>query len=264
MNPQEDKHFKETVLQLMAIKGMGKRLPFNPKRDRFDIPNSVDTAVHQDLNANRIIVNKENIAIASQYPRTHQLETQFLMMIENRTPALVVLASSEDMKKNNLSDYFSAAASFGMINTRSSFTSLVELGDGIEAKLYALEILANQTVIELPVIHVHNWPDFQTISPKSTSNLVALIDKVVDEKITFYKEKNSRALNDPNKLLPVIHCRAGVGRTGQTIAAMAMKRHPNYVLPLITRDLRTSRNNTMIQTPVQMETLLMMEKEAKT
>ena len=251
---------KSVALQLMGIKGSAKRVSFNPKRDRFNIAHSSDTRVHSDLNANRIIINGSHIAIATQYPFPHQLEAQFQMMVDNRTPALVILASNSDIKKSELPDYFSSSATFGMINTRSTIMGNVELGNDIKAKVYKLEITGYQTSIDIPVLHVHNWPDHQTVSPETTHNLVSLIESTVADKRDFYEKRKSRAVNDTEKMLPVIHCKAGVGRTGQTIAAMAMRKYPEINLVSITTDLRVSRNNYMIQTPDQMETLVKMEK----
>jgi len=259
MNEYSNSAIKKTVKQLMGIKGDAKRIPPNPKRDRFDISHSSDTSVHEELNANRIIINGSNIAIAMQYPYDHQLEAQFKMMVDNCTPALIVLASRSDIQKDRLPEYFSSSETFGQIKTRSTPVRRVELGNKIEAYVFKLEVTGYQASIDIPVIHVQNWPDHQTISPETTTNLVALIESTITEKRDFYEKENSSAISDPEKMLPVIHCRAGVGRTGQAIAAMAMKRNPELSLISITKDLRVSRNNSMIQTPVQMETLVRLE-----
>jgi len=250
---------RSAVLQLMDIKGGATSVPHDAKRDRFNMPHAADTSVHEDLNANRIVVNGRNIAIATQFPFKHQLETQFQMMVDNCTPALVVLASNRDIQDNGLPNYFSSPETFGEIKTRSIPVRRVELGDGIEAYVFKLDVTGYKEPIDIPVIHVHNWPDHQTVSPEITSNLVELIESTVAEKRTFYEEQNNHVMNDTKKMLPVIHCRAGVGRTGQTIAAMAMKKYPELNLISITKDLRLSRNDLMIQTPEQMETLLKMD-----
>ncbi|MEJ2766302.1 protein-tyrosine phosphatase family protein [Photobacterium sp. MCCC 1A19761] len=248
----------EAALQLMAIRGGARCHTFDPERDRFNLGFCADTRIRDGLNANRIAINQRHLAIASQYPFAHQLEAHFQMLVENRTPVLVVLASLNDMQNNELPDYFSQAATFGRIQTQSSALNTEALGDGIEARCYQLTVAGYDATIEIPVVHVHNWPDHQTISPAATANLVTLIETITREKIAFYESRRSRAVHDATKLLPVIHCRAGVGRTGQTIAAMAMRQDPNLPLHVITHDLRASRNDTMIQTPSQMETLLKM------
>lgn len=261
----EDNHFvdnKSAALRLMRIKGGARGIPFNAKRDRFNMLHCADTSIRKDLNANRIIINGSNIAIATQYPFFYQLEAQLQMLVDNRTPALIVLASDNDIKANQLPEYFSSSATFGQIQTSSSFVKQVDLTSGIEGKMYQLKITGYQVSIDIPVVHVLNWPDHQTVSPEATSDLVELIESTVSEKRRFYEERNSRAIYDNKKILPVIHCRAGVGRTGQTIAAMAIKRFPELNLASITKGLRVSRNDYMIQTLAQMETLLKLERDA--
>ncbi len=113
------------------------------------------------------------------------------------------------------------------------------------------------------MIHVHNWPDHHTITPENTEKLISMIESVLLERISFYTKRKSRAVSDPDKLLPVVHCRAGVGRTGQTIAAMAMRKHPKLSLASITKDLRASRNDYMIQTTIQLETLVQIDLKTK-
>ena len=259
MNENGNPMDRSTAIQLMKIKTDADRIPFNPNRDRFNMPHSSDTRIREDLNANRIIINGSHTAIATQYPFRHQVEAQFQMLVDNRTPALIVLASNKDIQKDRLPQYFSDSQTYGQIETRSTPVRRVELGDGIEAYVFKLEVSGYQTSIDIPVIHVHNWRDHQTISPETTLNLVELIESTIEDKRAFYEKLNSRAINDSEKMLPVFHCRAGVGRTGQTIAAMVMKRNPELDLTSITKDLRTSRNNVMIQTPTQMETLLKIE-----
>ncbi|MFD2178313.1 protein-tyrosine phosphatase family protein [Veronia pacifica] len=241
---------------LMGIKGAARRIPYDSRRDRFNIPHSLETSIRRDLNANFIRVNGGNIAIATQYPYRHQLEAQLQLLVDNRTPALTVLASYKDIHSDQLPEYFSTSATYGSIQTESSFVKTVDLGDGVEAKIYELEISGYQATVTIPVIHVHNWPDHQTITPSTTVNLVSLVNSIVSDKKDFYTQRKSRAVLDPDKLLPIIHCRAGVGRTGQTIAAMVMQKNPELSLAAITEALRVSRNNFMIQTKVQMETLV--------
>ena len=122
---------QKTALLLMGIKGGGKRIPYNKGRDRFNMPFAIATAIRADLNANHIMIGGNNIAIATQYPYPHQLEASFQLLMENRTPALIILASSKDMQKNELPDYFSTSGHFGTVSTRSTFISDIELGDEV-------------------------------------------------------------------------------------------------------------------------------------
>lgn len=244
------------VEQLMSIKGDARGILYDPKRDRFNMPHSANTSVRNDLNANRIIIDGNNIAIATQYPFAHQVEAQLQMLLDNCTPVLIVLASTKDIQNHQLPEYFSGSATVGEIQTVSKFLDYIDLGNTIEAKLFQLIVTHDQKTIDIPVVHVFNWPDHRTVSPETTSNLVALIDSKVAEKRAVYAEIKHPVMDETDIMLPVIHCKAGVGRTGQTIAALAMEKYPALTLQSITKDLRASRNNLMVQTPYQMETLV--------
>jgi len=244
------------VEQLMGIKGDSNGIQYDAKRDRFNMPHSADTNVRKDLNANRIVVDGNSIAIASQYPFPHQVESQLQMLLDNCTPVLIVLASTKDIQNHQLPEYFSGSATVGQIQTKSQFLDYIDLENSTEAKLFQLTVTQDQKSIEIPVVHVFNWPDHRTVSSETTSKLVALITAKVVEKRAFYEEIKHPVLSEAEKMLPVIHCKAGVGRTGQTVAALAMEKYPALSLESITKDLRASRNNLMVQTPYQMETLV--------
>lgn len=240
----------------MGIKGGAESISYDAKRDRFNMPHAVNTSISKDLNANRIVIDGSHIAIASQYPYPHQVEAQLGMLVDNRTPILIVLASTKDIQNHQLPEYFSGSATFGEIQTKSKFLDYIDLEKTIEAKLFQLTVTRGQDSIDVPVLHVFNWPDHRTVSSGTTSKLVDIIESKVAEKRAFYEEIKHPVIDDTEKILPVVHCKAGVGRSGQTIAALAMSKYPRMSLESITKDLRLSRNNLMIQTPYQMKTLI--------
>ncbi|MEZ8363417.1 protein-tyrosine phosphatase family protein [Vibrio cyclitrophicus] len=254
----QDKHCVETAKMLMGIKGPAERLLFDSKRDRFNLSHSIKTSVRKDLNANFIETGDGCVAIATQYPYPYQIESQLQLLVDNRTPVLVVLASNNDIINDKLSSYFSISGKYGEIYTRSSHESSISLAGDIRVEIYQLEISGYKATVSVPVIHVNNWPDHQTIDFNTTLELVNIIESIASDKKNFYAKRNSRAVADPKRMLPVLHCRAGVGRTGQTIAAMIMRKNPRLSLPSIVKDLRISRNNQMIQTRTQMETLVIL------
>ncbi|HGJ5882973.1 protein-tyrosine phosphatase family protein [Arsenophonus sp.] len=51
----------------------------------------------QPLPANRVQIAGQNVAIACQYPKPKSMEDYFKMLVANRTPALVILASEKDI-----------------------------------------------------------------------------------------------------------------------------------------------------------------------
>jgi len=247
------------VVDLMGIKGGAIGVPYNSERDRFNMPHCAETRVSDELNANRIVVDGKNIAIATQYPFESQVQAQLQMLLDNHTPVLIVLASATDIQNHQMPQYFSGSATYGELQTKSKFVDYIDLSNDIESKVFNLAITSPAGAIDIPVLHVYNWPDHRTVSPETTTKLVELIEKTVAESRDTFASNGNPHIDNVEKMLPVIHCKAGVGRTGQTLAAMAMKKSPSLTLEMITKDLRASRNDKMIQSPYQMKTLVKLE-----
>ncbi|AQS40714.1 protein tyrosine phosphatase [Shewanella psychrophila] len=233
--------------------------PGTSKLNRFgDIQSAQHTNVASDLNANRINIGGKNIAIATQYPLAHQIESHLKMLVQNRTPSLTVLTEQSKMNDptKGMQDYFSKSAQYGSVQTKSSLVETVDF-DGIHADVYKLVIREpGQKSIEVPVVHITNWEDMTAVDAEVTLKITAKIKELTDEKLSGYQSIGSRAVGDPDKLLPVVHCRAGVGRTGQILGAMAMQEPANKAsLESIVTDMRTSRNGIMVQTDKQLDVL---------
>lgn len=59
-----------------------------------------------------------------------------------------------------------------------------------------------------------------------------------------------------------MHCRAGVGRTGQLLATMELlKSESQQSLESIVRDMRTTRDGKMVQISAQMQTLAVLAEQ---
>ena len=230
-----------------------------------DIPTAAATLVRAPdgapLPANRVQVGGANVAIASQYPTAGQLESYFGMLAANRTPVLVVLASDHDIAKsqgggNPLPPYFSQSGQYGKVAVSAREGSQTQLAGGLEVRAYQLAVQdGGGKKISIPVLHVPNWADFGAQGPVALKALAEHVNAVKEKQIGVYQRGNSSALNDSDKLLPVIHCRAGVGRTGQLIAAAELLKPGASSLESIVGDMRRSRNHLMVQTAEQLNTL---------
>lgn len=231
--------------------------------NRFnDIRANKMTAVRPDLNANYVQVGTHR-SIACQYPLDSQLESHLQMMFDNRTPVLAVLASANEIANSQfkMPDYFRQSGQYGAVSVKSEHKMSVDLGDGIQADVYQMALTmpgSSKKGIQVPVVHVSNWPDKTAVSAEVTERLSALLEQNAQAKRAMYEKAGSSAVGDENKLLPVVHCRAGVGRTAQVIGAMAMHEPRNNQLSVedVVSSMRTSRNGVMVQKQEQLEVLM--------
>ncbi|WP_139708795.1 protein-tyrosine phosphatase family protein [Aeromonas allosaccharophila] len=231
--------------------------------NRFnDIRANKMTAVRPDLNANYVQVGTHR-SIACQYPLDSQLESHLQMLFDNRTPVLAVLASANEIANPQfkMPDYFRQNGQYGAMSVTSTHKESIDLGDGIQADVYQMALTmpgSGKKGIQVPVVHVSNWPDKMAVSAEVTERLSALLEQNAQAKRAMYEKAGSSAVGDENKLLPVVHCRAGVGRTAQVIGAMAMHEPRNNQLSVedVVSSMRTSRNGVMVQKQEQLEVLM--------
>lgn len=228
-----------------------------------DIPVAAHSIVKasngQALHANRINIAGKNMAIASQYPQAGEMEAYFDALLENRTPVLTVLASQKEMEADAFFDYLNVKGTqvYGDMRVSSTQKQTKQIGN-LTLNEYILSVTKldqngkKMEAINIPVVHVVNWNDHSAANNTELTQLIEYVDSVKKEKIDFYREHKSRAIGNDNKLLPWIHCHAGVGRTGQMIASMALINQPNLSLEKIITDMRYSRNTAMVQTEKQL------------
>ena len=215
-----------------------------------DIPTEAVTLVTSPdgvkLPANYLQVNNTMIGIASQYPKPDNLASYFKMLLKEQPPVLLILASDKDIHQSKLPAYFRQDDQYGNVQVSSSKTGKQTL-HGIDVNRYQLTVADGDQTHIIPVIHVATWPDHAAVTAEQTQKLVEYVANVQAEGLN----------NNPI----VAHCRAGVGRTGQFFAAQEVMKESlkpedqRRSLEVIIKDLRTSRNHVMVQTPEQRKAL---------
>lgn len=212
------------------------------------------------LPANRMPINGVNMAIATQYPKAEFLESHFKMLMANRTPVLVVLASQAEIdtirEPNPMPAYFEQDAQYGSVAVEAQKQDQKDI-NGLIVQNYQLKLQASGNEFDLPVIHVTNWADCTAITVDQALQLVEIVNQVKSKRCDELQKMSEPLAND--KLLPVVHCRAGVGRTGQLIATMSLVNHTfdkkKYSVESTIEDMRTSRNHFMAHTSSQLDTV---------
>ncbi|MEY0112769.1 protein-tyrosine phosphatase family protein [Providencia rettgeri] len=214
------------------------------------------------LPANRVKVGDDNLFIRSQSPKN--IENHLQMLYENRTPMLCILSSNSDIRDLKLPPYFRMNGTYGRMEVK---TKEIQPGDGKPSKIgslnvkhYSMRLTYDKKPINIPVVHVDNWIDRTSAGTEELKELAKYMAAGIEEKRQFYEFAGSRAINDKDKLLPVIHCAAGVGRTGQVAAAMQLIKPNNELsVPEIIMDMRKTGCGKMVQKKEQFNELLKLE-----
>ena len=116
-----------------------------------------------------------------------------------------------------------------------------------------------QTSVRVSHYHFQGWEDWQLPTGKSRSQLVTLVDSAAD----FVTANYAKAVGDAGRQRLLVHCRAGIGRTGTTLSlvnsTIAIKQQlqagiadPKLSVFSIVRRLREQRI-WMVQTEDQYE-----------
>lgn len=222
----------------------------------------------QQLPANRMQINGRDMAIATQYPKAEDLESYFKMLVDNRVPVLAVLASDHEITDPfaSLPAYFKEDAQYGNVAVQVDKQEQISL-DGLTLQHYQMKVMVEGKNNIIPVIHATDWPDREAITVEQSQKLAECVMQFKDNHHNASMTGEKDSVDELNKSLPVIHCRAGIGRTGQLIAAMALVSHANsgveYSAQSVIKDMRRSRNHYMVHTPSQIESVLDLAEELK-
>jgi protein tyrosine phosphatase len=181
----------------------------------------------------------------------------FKMLAANRTSVVVALASDDELGRLDPqpNTYFKEGQheyGDGVVVT-SKKTGTRDI-NGLMVDSYTLTISQpNKETIKVPLLHAKNWQDHSTQSAETLIGLANHVKQVATPKRGLFARNNSPT--DPAKGEPVVHCRAGVGRTGTLVAGLAALDNPELSVEEIVTDLRYSRSEMMVQTDEQLRTV---------
>ncbi|XP_061180689.1 receptor-type tyrosine-protein phosphatase T-like [Saccostrea echinata] len=236
------------------------KLPENVPRNRFKttFPYDHSRVVLKDNNGNSDYINanfingtdSEREYIASQGPKQNTLNDFWMMMWQENVSQIVMLTNLKEGAKTKCTQYWPEemkARAFGNIIVKS-----------IEVKEYAFYITRKLSVShkELKksrvVTHYHytTWPDHGTPDPLC---------------LVIFHDHVTRTRSNQKKSPTVVHCSAGIGRTGTYIALDALyktgKASGKVNIAEYVKTMRANRMN-MVQTYEQYMTIFLALNEA--
>ncbi len=251
LSPAPEKKSDELLKALLPELKLAKaRLkPFTPSRVtlRFnDIPFNPATRVveKKDLHANYIKTpSGASVGIAAQYPLPGKVRNHLEMMMDKGIQVLMPLVSGEEITRgSNMPDYFRKDGQFGSVSVKSEPQGApLEFKSGnqsLNVQKYMLTLSREGKTHAVTVMHVENWPDRSALDP-------GLLKQLVESKEVVAAGSDI-----------VVHCRAGVGRTGCVLAARAMALEEGLSLQDTIVAMRKQRGGQMVQTDAQVESLV--------
>ena len=231
----------------------------NPKKNRYnDVLALEKTRVkikdceNDYINANYIYVkDPDDTYISTQGPLFGTIKDFWKMVWDEKSSVVVMLTDFFENNRQKSQRYWSDFSPIQFCYDNNNILLTVKQEKKIQLKtgilrIFSLSLSSDQTKETRKIYHIHykNWNDHKTPSqPKDINILINYMD-------IFRKVGKCHGIEGP----PIIHCSAGIGRTGTFIACAICKQKYLYNQEIniqqIVNNLRSHRTG-MVQTDQQ-------------
>lgn len=181
--------------------------------------------IHNNLNFGQTFVRGygEKAFIATQAPIDYTLERFWQMIWEQNTKLIIMLCPLQGPKKEECTYYWvnkqEVSRVFGNQAFELTFISEAEKSPGIILRKFLLRNLRNPSEAAHEIIQIQNtrWEDDNA---KADEEHFTDVDYMINKIKKLRKEEANQTVDRPHPI--VVHCSAGIGRTGTIIAIYAI------------------------------------------
>ena len=212
----EDQEHKDQLMEYNKQLDRYKDIRCN-KNNIISLGNAGET---KHINASYIgVIFRSNYFITTQAPKPNTIEDFWTMVYQEKTKVVVMLCNFEEAGKKKCANYFL------LPDVKMEKFILKELenkeGEEYDCRKMELESILNHDKRIITHIHYKKWPD-KGVPDSNSFEIFEEIIKLVDGK---NKEKDEMEQKDESNEVfhpIVVHCSAGVGRTGTFISMFCL------------------------------------------
>lgn len=173
-----------------------------------------DSLEKRYINANRITSiygesQSENLMIAMQGPKANTAENVWRMVMQERCTMIITLVHEIPGDCDEYFPWEAGSVNFGPIKV--TFVEETQESRFFQRRDFKVEDTRTQQTLNVSHYWFTEWVDWQLPSGKSRTDLAKLVAKAA----SFVSENARKTGADRERLL--VHCRAGIGRTGTTL-----------------------------------------------
>ena len=168
---------------------------------------------HKMVNASWMNIINEKSFIASQAPNDNTLDDFWQMCFDHNVTHILMLCKEFEDNKKKCSNYWNNTTIFRDFVVNNC--SLLEQDDIIERKRITVTYIKGKIKRTFEHLQFKEWPDHST---PNIHNYVLIFEKLFKFVDDAREESNNKKINNPI----LIHCSAGIGRTGVFLTLYAI------------------------------------------